>query len=100
MRCTSCSAGYYSGAGAGRCTACPLGTYSNASGATTCTACPTNREGDVTATSLTGSVGSTAAAQCVCAAAAPRADFPFGYYGRAGEPCYYCQNDRAWHGGY
>jgi len=31
------------------------------------------------------SVGSTGAAQCVCAAAAPRdAAFPFGYYGRAG----------------
>jgi hypothetical protein len=41
-------------------------------------------------------VGSTDISQCVCAGSIPSEAFPFGYYGRAGEECYYCQNDRAW----
>ena len=40
---------------------------------------------------------STSITSCVCTASDKREEtFPFGYYGRPGEPCYYCDTDVGW----
>ena len=95
-RCTLAAVGYYAEAGMGRHVPCPLGTYSDSTAAAKCTACPRNREGNTALTSTTPSAASPSIASCVCTAADPTASFSFGYYGRAGESCYYCDDAIGW----
>jgi len=96
-RCTACPLGYYSETGSGRCTACPVGYFGDAAGSGACTRCPLNLEGDTNSSQTTTGTASTSKSQCVCAAADPKTEaYPFGYYGRAGERCRYCNSDKQW----
>lgn len=95
--CTNAAPGYFAKGGTPRQEPCRIGTYSDLEGAKNCKTCPANREGgDTNLTSTTLGTASSSITDCVCTMAMPKETYPFGYYGRPGEACYYCENDKGW----